>query len=107
MIKMIDTRAYQALWIEARQWIQTNIREIAESDLESEDLANKFVHVAAEAYYSNEEDYFPNRQNSLGLETLQPSRELSLLLKGIKKADRHGYATAEIREYEQTQKIAS
>ncbi len=107
MIKTIDTKAYCSLWIEAQQWIRTNIGKIVESDLESEDLASKFVHVAAEAYYSNGEDYFPNRQNPLGLETLQPSRELALLLRGIKTADRHGYATTEIREYEQTQKLVS
>jgi len=106
MIKMIDTPAYKSLWIEAQQWIQTNIREIAESELESEDIASKFVHVAGRAYYTNEEDYSPNNNSPLGLNSFNPSLELNLLLNRIRAADRHGYATAEIKSFEQEHKIA-
>lgn len=104
---MIETVAYQKLWIEAQQWIKTNIREIAESYLESEDLANKFVHIAEKAYYTTIEDYFPNQEDQLGLKNLRFSSELYTLLSRIKTTDRYGYATAEIREYEQNHKTAS
>lgn len=107
MVKIQDTIIYRALWPDVQNWINSNLKDISERDIENEDLASKLVHVAAEAYFSNEEDYFPNREDQLGLNTLQPSMELSLLLRGIKKADRHGYATKEIREYEQTQLLAS
>ncbi len=106
MATMIDTPAYKSLWTEAQQWIRTNIREIAERDLGSEDLVSKFVSVAERAYYTNVEDYSPGKCDSLGLTGLRFSPELQTLLARIKKADRHGYATAEIREYEQTRLLA-
>lgn len=104
---MIDTEAYKLLWSEAQQWIQTYIREIAESDLENEDLASKLVHVAERAYYTNVEDFSPSIGDYLGLRELQSSPQLQSLLSRIKAVDRHSYATAAIREYEQTQLKAS
>jgi hypothetical protein len=107
MIKMIDTPAYRLLWTEAQQWIQTNIREIAESDLESEDLASRFVRVAAAAYYTNIEDYSPGTEDPLGLRGLQNSPELETLLSRIKATDRHEYAKEAIRQhYKEAQKAS-
>jgi hypothetical protein len=107
MIKMIETAAYKSLWTEAQQWIRSNASEIAVQDLENEEMANKFVRVAARAYYSNAEDYSPNVDGPLRLHELHPTPELMILLANIKEADRHGYARAEIRRYEQAQQLAS
>jgi hypothetical protein len=109
MVKIRDTRKYQEIWPEARDWIQSALTEIIESEIEHESLANALVAVAEAAYYTNVEDYTPGKK-SLKLERLEkfncPDIIIMPFLKGIKERDRHGYATAEIREYERAHTAA-
>ena len=103
MTTIKENPSFKTLWSETQEWISSSLEALTEKDIANEGLVNILIDIAANAYYTNVEDYSPNTRNPLQLIRLEAFNQpivTEQFLQRILAADKHGYATEEILRYQ-------